>query len=451
MKMSTLAGNVKNIFLRYYLKQAIAALAFLMFSGVTRAGTPTLDGVYNTSEGWQRIHSGNGNAGWAGTNAKSLYYTSDATYHYFAAEVTASDWMSWAFITNTKAGGATNDSWSRNIEYAHANKPDYTFRGNFGGMPVHTQYHSWNGSGWDGVGTSVNGSGSEAAVNITGANQNGFIEIRVSRSFVSNDEISGVEFYITGNENHHGCFDAVPNDDNANDWTYHSILNNYAATSGPSGFYYVNDNSTFSDIYTTAIGSDENNGSPAAPFATITKAVASASAGNTIYVDAGTYVEDVNVTKQLTILGAGQGVSTVSGAIGGDGATFRISESNITIDGFTITREGNNTNDWNNSGLNSAGIAIQGLTVTGTIIRGNTLRGNRTGIDINNSNGHSILNNTIDNNRTGLIFRNQTDNLTVENNSIRNNWTVGVLFLDGSGGSNSPVQTAASKPGLTCC
>ena len=32
--------------------------------------------------------------------------------------------------------------------------------------------------------------------------------------------------------------------------------------------------------------------------------------------------------------------------------------------------------------------------------------------------------------------------MTVVENFITNNWTVGVLFLDGSGGSNNPVQSA---------
>ena len=41
-----------------------------------------------------------------------------------------------------------------------------------------------------------------------------------------------------------------------------------------------------------------------------------------------------------------------------------------------------------------------------------------------------------------MILRNQTDNLMVVENEITNNWTVGILFLDASLGSNIPVQTA---------
>ena len=44
-----------------------------------------------------------------------------------------------------------------------------------------------------------------------------------------------------------------------------------------------------------------------------------------------------------------------------------------------------------------------------------------------------------------MIFRNQTDNMTVIENFITNNRTVGVLFLDASSGTNSPVQTALNS------
>ena len=137
---------------------------------------------------------------------------------------------------------------------------------------------------------------------------------------------------------------------------------------------------------------------------------------------------------------------TIRGPIGGGGgATVQILANNVTVAGFTITRLGNNTTDWNNPGLNSVGIAIQGLSITNTLIRDNIFVGNRTGIDINNSNGHTVRNNVIDFNRTGIIFRNQTDQMTVVENFVTNNWTVGILFLDASGGTNVPVQSALNS------
>lgn len=180
-------------------------------------------------------------------------------------------------------------------------------------------------------------------------------------------------------------------------------------------------------------------------YPTIQQAINAATNGDTIQVAAGTYIEDININKTLIVTGAGVVNTTISGAIGGDSATVRISANNVEVSGFKITREGNNTTDWNNAGLNSAGVAVQGATITGMNIHDNLITQNRTGIDLNNSNGHTIRNNVITDNRTGLLLRNQTDNLTVVENEITNNWTVGVLFLDGSGGTNSPPQQALNS------
>ena len=192
--------------------------------------------------------------------------------------------------------------------------------------------------------------------------------------------------------------------------------------------------------------SDCNAADPA--FMTIQAAIGDAGTlpGDVVNVCPGTYVEDVNINKaNLTLSGAGAAGTIISGAIGGSAATVQASAAGAEIRNFTITREGNNTADWNNPGLNSIGIAVQGLAVTGLIVHDNILTGNRTGIDVNHSGGHTIRNNVIDFNRTGLIFRNQTDNITFTENFVTHNWTAGILFLDASGGSNSPVQSAAGS------
>jgi CSLREA domain-containing protein len=178
-------------------------------------------------------------------------------------------------------------------------------------------------------------------------------------------------------------------------------------------------------------------------FDTIQEGIDAVAASGLINVYSGTYDEDVNANNPgVRIIGAGAGSTNIRGPLGGPGTTVAITASNVMLAGFTITRLGNNTTDWNDPNLNSAGAAIQGQAVTGALIRDNIITGNRTGIDINNSNGHTVRNNVIDFNRTGLIFRNQTDNMVMTENFVTNNWTVGVLFLDGSGGTNSPQQTA---------
>ncbi len=194
-----------------------------------------------------------------------------------------------------------------------------------------------------------------------------------------------------------------------------------------------------------ATGNDAFGGdTPASAKKTIQAALNQVSIGGAVHVAPGTYNEDLSMTKaNVQLLGAGIDVSTIVGPIGGPGATIQVAAGGVLVDGFTITRAGNNVTDWNGA-LNSAGVAVQsqGNTVE---LRNSKLTGNRTGVDINNSNGNSVHNNIIDNNRTGMLLRNTTDNTSVVNNFITNNWTLGVLFLDGSGGTNVPVQSAAGS------
>ena len=165
----------------------------------------------------------------------------------------------------------------------------------------------------------------------------------------------------------------------------------------------------------------------------------------TVHVGAGNFVDRVTIAKPLSLLGQGIDVSTITGRMeASPGSVVYVTAAPVVVDGFTVTRQGNNTTDWNNPGLTSAGLAIQ--TINGAVeVRNSKFFGNRTGIDINIASGASIHNNEIIGNRTGMILRNTTDNLSVLNNTINDNNTVGVLFLDGSGGSNSPLQTATGS------
>lgn len=177
-------------------------------------------------------------------------------------------------------------------------------------------------------------------------------------------------------------------------------------------------------------------------FATIQSGVNRVASGGTVNVAAGTYAEDVSIPAGITVLGAGASNSIMVGPIGGAAATFTYAGANVMVDGFTVTRAGNNPTDWNGD-LNSAGVTIAAAG-TGGVVRNCLFIGNRTAIDVNNVSGISISNNVIVDNRTGLIFRNRTDSQTVVGNVIADNWTVGVLFLDQSGGVNVPLQQATN-------
>jgi hypothetical protein len=278
----------------------------------------------------------------------------------------------------------------------------------------------------------------------------------VASGTISNNQVSGTKGWVVeggnytfsgntwGEPQNQSCDIALLNDVSLNPAFYQPLL--ALSTANDNAFIcaqYGGGENGRATAYVNDGAGPGGNGSDNANLATINDGIAGALVGGTVQVAAGTYNEDVTVNKTVKVLGAGPVGTTVRGPIGGASATtFLIQANNVEVAGFTITRAGNNTTDWNDPNLNIPGVAVQGTAITGMLLHDNLITGMRTGIDINNSNGHTIRNNVIDNNRTGLIFRNQTDNITFVENTVTNNWTVGFLFLDGSGGTNSPVQTA---------
>ena len=72
--------------------------------------------------------------------------------------------------------------------------------------------------------------------------------------------------------------------------------------------WYVNDNSTTGDVFTTAVGSATGTGTKSSPFSTLTKATQVAAPGDTIIVDTGTFLNEKNIPlnkANITIIGAG--------------------------------------------------------------------------------------------------------------------------------------------------
>jgi hypothetical protein len=166
--------------------------------------------------------------------------------------------------------------------------------------------------------------------------------------------------------------------------------------------------------------------------------------GHTITVAAGTYDEDVNINKSIRLLGAGPGSTSIRGVFGGHTNTIRITADNVELAGFTITRLGNNTVDWNNPTINTVGIGIQSTSIDNALVHDNDIVGNMVGVDLNHTSTHTFRNNRINDNHTGMMFRNRTNDLTIIENEIKDNRTVGMVFMDGSSGTNSPVQQAAN-------
>ena len=158
--------------------------------------------------------------------------------------------------------------------------------------------------------------------------------------------------------------------------------------------WYVNDNSTTGDTYTSAVGAIGNTGTASDPFATIAAAITAASVGDVIYVDAGSYSENITISKRLTIQGAGTSNTVVSPAatgsvmiITGSGldASNRLVIKDLrvtgsTADGISIaptTAGGYYTFDNVLANSNNNGIHVSGTTaVTDLTISNSTLSSN---------------------------------------------------------------------------
>jgi len=119
-----------------------------------------------------------------------------------------------------------------------------------------------------------------------------------------------------------------------------------------------------------------------ADYTSIDAAINAANPGDTIFVAAGTYTENVTVDKSVTIKGASADNTIVQGA--GNNTVFHILADKVSVSGFTIK---NAYNIW------QSGIQISGADNV-KIVK-NVIEHNAAGVTIWLSNGTSIVNNVV--------------------------------------------------------
>ncbi|MGY8783696.1 MAG: tandem-95 repeat protein, partial [Fidelibacterota bacterium] len=85
-------------------------------------------------------------------------------------------------------------------------------------------------------------------------------------------------------------------------------------------------------------GSDNNNGSEEAPYATIQYGINESSNGDTVKVSEGTYIENINFNgKNIVLIGDSKETTIIDGGQNGGVVTFNSMESDALIKNFTIT------------------------------------------------------------------------------------------------------------------
>ncbi len=165
---------------------------------------------------------------------------------------------------------------------------------------------------------------------------------------------------------------------------------------------------------------------PATTAASVQRGIDASSNGWTVNVANGTYNEDIDINKAITVAGYSTS-SIIRGLYAGNANTVFISSSNAILKKVTVTRDyGVSLASWQASTKNQ-GINVA-QTTTGIQIDEVLLTGNRNAIFVNNAQNVSITKCTIEDNRTGIHFGNDISGAEVHNNIIRNNFTHGVLF-----------------------
>ena len=161
-------------------------------------------------------------------------------------------------------------------------------------------------------------------------------------------------------------------------------------------------------------------------------AVNSAAAGDVICVEDGTYNENVDVNKGLTIQSENGTAKCVVSALNPNDHVFYVTADRVSITGFTVQGA---------TGPTYAGIYLKRANHCN--ITGNNVTGNRYGIYVLSSSDIAVINNNVRNNDYGIWLRYFNNGLITSNNASNN--TNDGIRLDSSGNNTLASNTAGKN------
>ena len=184
-------------------------------------------------------------------------------------------------------------------------------------------------------------------------------------------------------------------------------------------------NCTFGDLCVNATGWWRDNGTfNASTTQQIQLAINNASEGDTVYVYNGSYTENVNVSKRLTLRGESADVVNVT-ANSTCVHVFNVTASYVNISGFNVTGATAET---------TAGIYIH-ETIVRCNISNNTVSNNNRGIYLHSSNNNTLRRNIVSRNEDGIYLR-SADSNNISCNKVHYNTRAGFNLTGGSIGNN---------------